>query len=95
MLGKSGTDADAFVPRSTRCLFDTLEGLAADGWEFKVEVSFAEIYNEDVYDLLVGKEDKKVVGPLKITRLSVSFENNHFSFLIKSNDQINIFIFLR
>ncbi|RLN96471.1 hypothetical protein BBJ28_00000621 [Nothophytophthora sp. Chile5] len=45
------------IPRSIRCIFDALE---ASGEEFSVRVSFLQLYNEELKDLLDPNEDKKL-----------------------------------
>ncbi|KAE9127203.1 Kinesin-like protein [Phytophthora fragariae] len=45
------------IPRSVRCIFDALE---ASGEEFSVRVSFLQLYNEELKDLLDPDADKKL-----------------------------------
>ncbi|EGZ16075.1 hypothetical protein PHYSODRAFT_506643 [Phytophthora sojae] len=45
------------IPRSVRCIFDALE---ASGEEFSVRVSFLQLYNEELKDLLDPDTDKKL-----------------------------------
>jgi kinesin family member 11 len=45
------------IPRTLHRLFHALD---ADGSEYSVKVSFIELYNEELKDLLSAEEDKKV-----------------------------------
>ncbi|OWZ23174.1 Kinesin [Phytophthora megakarya] len=45
------------IPRSVRCIFDAVE---ASGEEFSVRVSFLQLYNEELKDLLDPDTDKKL-----------------------------------
>lgn len=51
MQGGAG-EAAGLIPRSVRQILDTAGKLAALGWAYSLEVSFLEIYNEVVRDLL-------------------------------------------
>ena len=60
-----GTSSDGLVPRSIRYLFDCIsrarQGVGDGETTFSVRASFAEIYNEQVYDLLNLQS-----GPLQV-----------------------------
>ncbi|GMF24971.1 unnamed protein product [Phytophthora fragariaefolia] len=52
-----GSETAGIIPRSVRCIFDALE---AGGEEFSVRVSFLQLYNEELKDLLDPDADKKL-----------------------------------
>lgn len=54
--GTFGTEA-GIIPRTLHRLFHTLD---AEGSEYSVKVSFIELYNEELRDLLGVEDDKKV-----------------------------------
>ena len=45
-------DQPGLIPRLCNVLFDRIDSKSQDGQSFKVEVSYMEIYNEKVRDLL-------------------------------------------
>ncbi|KAG7396507.1 Kinesin- protein 11 [Phytophthora boehmeriae] len=54
---KPDSETAGIIPRSVRRIFDALE---AKGEEFSVRVSFLQLYNEELKDLLDPEEDKKL-----------------------------------
>uniref|UniRef100_M4BTC5 Kinesin-like protein n=1 Tax=Hyaloperonospora arabidopsidis (strain Emoy2) TaxID=559515 RepID=M4BTC5_HYAAE len=52
-----GSETAGIIPRSVQCIFDALE---ANGEEFSVRVSFLQLYNEELKDLLDPDTDKKL-----------------------------------
>ncbi|XP_018015347.2 kinesin-like protein KIFC1 [Hyalella azteca] len=58
MEGGSGSDA-GIIPRTVDHNFTEMTRLAEQGWEYKMEVSILEIYNEDLRDLLASPADAK------------------------------------
>ncbi|KAL3671776.1 hypothetical protein V7S43_003685 [Phytophthora oleae] len=52
-----GSETAGIIPRSVRCIFDALE---TSGEEFSVRVSFLQLYNEELKDLLDPETDKKL-----------------------------------
>ena len=75
--GESRTDSECMIPRSVRLIFSTCQELKTKGWNYKIEASFLEIYNEQIRDLLgpsSGPHDIRVVNNETIvTNLRVSF----------------------
>jgi kinesin family member C1 len=52
-------DQPGIIPRTVKLLFDTMESSKHVGWSYSVSVSFLEIYNEVIYDLL-SNENKNI-----------------------------------
>ncbi|CAI9726003.1 carboxy-terminal kinesin 2-like isoform X1 [Octopus vulgaris] len=47
------------IPRATIQVFETVELLVEKGWKYEFNVSFLEIYNETIHDLLSDKDEEK------------------------------------
>jgi kinesin family member C1 len=48
---------DGMIPRAVRQIYDTAKSLEEKGWQYSIEGSFIEVYNENLNDLL-GKPDE-------------------------------------
>lgn len=61
--GKTHTmsSADGMIPRATHMIYDKATVLKEKGWEYSMEGSFVEVYNEEIHDLLGNPKefDKK------------------------------------
>ncbi|XP_072115527.1 kinesin-like protein KIFC1 [Mobula birostris] len=58
-------DTKGMIPRAVDQLFTTAHRLESMGWVYKFTVSFLEIYNETIRDLLVRKPEKSVEYEIK------------------------------
>lgn len=56
MEGACNPDYEGMIPRTVRHIFKEMEEFKLLGWEYKVEASFLEIYNEHIVDLLDSKQ---------------------------------------
>lgn len=54
------------IPRSVEQVFASAEHLRQDGWKYELQVSFLEIYNEKIRDLLTNSKDQEVKHELKM-----------------------------
>ncbi|XP_001606337.3 protein claret segregational [Nasonia vitripennis] len=52
MEGFPGTDNEGMIPRTVKHIFNEMKQFEMLGWEYKIEASFLEIYNEQIVDLL-------------------------------------------
>ncbi|KZC14236.1 PREDICTED: protein claret segregational-like isoform X2 [Dufourea novaeangliae] len=52
MEGLPGFDTEGMIPRTVRHIFQEMKQFQLLGWEYKIEASFLEIYNEHIVDLL-------------------------------------------
>ena len=50
---------DGMIPRATHMIYDTITKLKEKSWDYTMEGSFVEVYNEDLNDLLDGSTDAK------------------------------------
>lgn len=60
MEGTSVYDEDAdrgMIPRAVCQIFDTISKLKSTGWEYFLDISFLELYNDKIRDLLVDGRD--------------------------------------
>ncbi len=57
--GKTHTmsSADGMIPRATHMIYEKAESLREKGWEYTMEGSFVEVYNEEIHDLLGAPRD--------------------------------------
>jgi len=55
-------DSEGLIPRALMAIFDASEKMQARGWSWSVKVSFMEVYNETLRDLLRGSGDA-AAGP--------------------------------
>ncbi|KHN97258.1 kinesin protein 1 [Metarhizium album ARSEF 1941] len=47
---------DGMIPRATHMIYDTMTKLREKSWEYTMEGSFVEVYNEEINDLLTPNE---------------------------------------
>ncbi|CAD6259482.1 unnamed protein product [Miscanthus lutarioriparius] len=52
MMGKPGIDQKGIIPRSLEQIFKTSRFLESQGWNYSMQASMLEIYNETIRDLL-------------------------------------------
>ncbi|PBP27296.1 kinesin [Diplocarpon rosae] len=57
--GKTHTmsSADGMIPRATHQIYESATNLKDKGWEYTMEGSFVEVYNEEIHDLLGSSKD--------------------------------------
>lgn len=49
---------DGMIPRATHMIYDTITKLKEKSWEYTMEGSFVEVYNEELNDLLMPNDGK-------------------------------------
>ncbi|XP_071580801.1 protein claret segregational [Temnothorax nylanderi] len=52
MEGECGLQTEGMIPRTVRHIFKEMKQFELLGWEYRIEASFLEIYNEHIVDLL-------------------------------------------
>nr|XP_033334776.1 protein claret segregational-like [Megalopta genalis]XP_033334777.1 protein claret segregational-like [Megalopta genalis] len=52
MEGLPGIETEGMIPRTVRHIFQEMKHFQLLGWEYRIETSFLEIYNEHIVDLL-------------------------------------------
>ncbi|XP_029046510.2 protein claret segregational-like [Osmia bicornis bicornis] len=52
MEGLPGSETEGMIPRTVRHIFQEMKQFELLGWEYEIEASFLEIYNEHIVDLL-------------------------------------------
>ncbi|KAI3694582.1 hypothetical protein L1987_77549 [Smallanthus sonchifolius] len=72
------------IPRSVKQIFDTLEGQNA---EYSVKVTFLELYNEEITDLLAPEEISKVVMEDKQKKLLPLMEDGKGGVLVRGLEE--------
>ncbi|KAM8792395.1 kinesin-like protein KIFC1, partial [Eudromia elegans] len=81
-------ETQGLIPHAVRCLFESARDLAQHGWQYRFTVSFLEIYNESLRDLLAaaatggpgaGTVDGGTAGvpELEIRRVSAASKEQH------------------
>ncbi|KAL3953427.1 hypothetical protein ACCO45_013370 [Purpureocillium lilacinum] len=56
---------DGMIPRATHMIYDTMTKLKEKSWEYNMEGSFVEVYNEDLHDLLTPTDRNSSDGKAK------------------------------
>lgn len=60
----AGEDSTGIIPRAVREIFQSIETKKSE-WTFKVTISFMELYNEQLYDLLSEKSRKDCIVDIR------------------------------
>ncbi|KAI0397003.1 P-loop containing nucleoside triphosphate hydrolase protein [Xylariaceae sp. FL0594] len=58
MSKRQGDDDDGVIPRTQAMIFGEVDRLKALGWEYTVEGSYLEVYQDKLYDLLASRNSK-------------------------------------
>ncbi|KAB7502694.1 Carboxy-terminal kinesin 2 [Armadillidium nasatum] len=56
------SDSEGMIPRTVSHIFETLDDFKEKGWNYTIEASFLEIYNESIRDLLASPKDVKNIN---------------------------------
>ncbi|KAF4589167.1 putative kinesin-related protein KLPA [Ophiocordyceps camponoti-floridani] len=51
---------DGMIPRATHMIYDTMTRLRDKSWEYSMEGSFVEVYNEELHDLLSPGQQRRL-----------------------------------
>nr|CAB3488362.1 unnamed protein product [Digitaria exilis] len=66
MMGRPGVNQKGLIPRSLEQIFKTSQSLESQGWEYSMQASMLEIYNETIRDLLApGRSNNFDMTPSK------------------------------
>lgn len=65
MEGSSDENSKGMIPLSVQQIFESMNEMKQKGWEYSVEVSFIEIYNDQIGDLL-NNRSKSHNNPIEI-----------------------------
>ncbi|KEY64874.1 hypothetical protein S7711_03867 [Stachybotrys chartarum IBT 7711] len=57
---------DGMIPRATHMIYDTMTKLKEKSWEYTMDGSFIEVYNEDLNDLLTSNDRNSDGKPRKL-----------------------------
>ncbi|XP_040583928.1 kinesin-like protein KIF13A isoform X2 [Lepeophtheirus salmonis] len=96
MMGSSKGNSQGVIPRLCNALFERIAEKTSPSWQAKVEVSYMEIYNEKVHDLLDPTTSSKhglkvrehtVLGPYVdgLSQLAVSSYKEIDSLMVEGN----------
>ena len=66
IIGGEEDNSRGILPRAVDLIFDRIEFLKTCGWEFQISLSFTELYNDKLYNLLSKQEQKVTQFPLSI-----------------------------
>ncbi|KAI8626319.1 P-loop containing nucleoside triphosphate hydrolase protein [Xylariaceae sp. FL1651] len=86
MSKRQGDDDDGVIPRTQAMIFSEVERLKALGWEYTVEGSYLEVYQDKLYDLLASRHSKP--EPLTVDPLGeeLNIKGHDFTLLHDERD---------
>lgn len=92
--GQIGTEMEGLIPRCINFFLTSSEEQRKEGWQYKVEISYIEIYNENIIDLLSDAKGMVLTihGDSEITNLTVTiiakiglFLSNRVTLVLRNN----------
>ncbi|KAI1814511.1 P-loop containing nucleoside triphosphate hydrolase protein [Poronia punctata] len=86
MSKRQGDDDDGVIPRTQSMIFSEVDRLKALGWEYTVEGSYLEVYQDKLYDLLASRNSKP--EPLTVDPLGeeLKIKGHDFTLLNDARD---------
>ncbi|KAI0896249.1 kinesin-domain-containing protein [Annulohypoxylon nitens] len=77
---------DGIIPRTQNMIFSEVDRLKALGWEYTVEGSYLEVYQDKLYDLLASRSAKQ--EPLTVDPISeeLNIKGHNFTLLQEERD---------
>ncbi|KAH9909891.1 P-loop containing nucleoside triphosphate hydrolase protein [Xylariomycetidae sp. FL2044] len=86
MSKRQGDDDDGIIPRTQAMIFREVERLKGLGWEYSVEGSYLEVYQDKLYDLLASRHSKP--EPLMVDPISeeLNIKGHDFTLLNEERD---------
>ncbi|KAI1827520.1 P-loop containing nucleoside triphosphate hydrolase protein [Xylaria intraflava] len=86
MSKRQGDGDDGVIPRTQGMIFGEVERLKTLGWEFTVEGSYLEVYQDKLYDLLASRHSKP--EPLTVDPLGdeLKIKGHDFTLLNEARD---------
>ncbi|KAG6634545.1 hypothetical protein I3843_12G125000 [Carya illinoinensis] len=77
MLGRPGyPEQKGLIPRSLEQIFQTRQSLQPQGWQYEMQVSMLEIYNETVHDLLSTNQSPSTENGVSAKQYSIKHDAN-------------------
>jgi kinesin family protein C1 len=86
MSKRQGDDDDGVIPRTQAMIFSEVDRLKMLGWEYTVEGSYLEVYQDKLYDLLASRNSKP--EPLTVDPLGdeLKIKGHDFTLLSDARD---------
>lgn len=86
MSKRQGDGDDGVIPRTQGMIFGEIERLKALGWEYTVEGSYLEVYQDKLYDLLASRHSKP--EPLAVDSIGdeLKIKGHDFTLLNEAQD---------
>ncbi|KAI5924439.1 P-loop containing nucleoside triphosphate hydrolase protein [Camillea tinctor] len=90
MSKRLGDNDDGIIPRTQSMIFGEVERLKALGWEYTVEGSYLEVYQDKLYDLLASRHSKP--EPLMVDPIAdeLTIKGHDFTLLHDERDLDNM-----
>ncbi|KAI1637506.1 P-loop containing nucleoside triphosphate hydrolase protein [Biscogniauxia mediterranea] len=90
MSKRAGDNDDGIIPRTQSMIFGEVERLKALGWEYTVEGSYLEVYQDKLYDLLASRHSKP--EPLMVDPIGdeLNIKGHDFTLLHDERDLDNM-----
>lgn len=76
------------IPRAVMQIFQSSQQLKSNGWEFTIEASFLEIYNETIYDLLATEKNNKKLDIRHIPNTNKTIVQDLTTVPVSCTDQV-------
>lgn len=84
-----GVDSSiGIIPRTVDLLFETVRSYKSLGWDYKINVTFLEIYNEQLYDLLTNESKEMEIRMVSAKNPTEIYVSNITEIVVESADHL-------
>lgn len=84
-----GVDSSiGIIPRTVDLLFETVRSYKSLGWDYKINVTFLEIYNEQLFDLLSNESKEMEIRMVSAKNPTEIYVSNITEIMVESADHL-------